>query len=92
VPEDPLGVGGSPVEDPGTGTEVPPVGLAKPCTSAADCAGTEATYCDTFVTMGCLVEGCNLEVDDCYTGYECCDLSAFGIPLPLCIEEGQCQS
>ncbi|HET9932548.1 MAG TPA: hypothetical protein VFQ35_17720 [Polyangiaceae bacterium] len=68
----------------------PPIGLAKSCTSNADCAGTEATYCDTFVTHSCLVQGCTLAPDNCFQGWECCDLSSFGIPQPLCVLAGAC--
>ncbi len=63
----------------------PPVGFGKVCTSDADCAGTEATYCDLFVTKSCLVQGCTLTPDNCFTGTECCNLSAYGIPQPLCV-------
>jgi len=68
----------------------PPVGAGKPCTSPADCAGTEALLCDMFVTQTCLVQDCNLAVDDCFPGSECCDVSAFGLPN-LCVAEGACQ-
>lgn len=68
----------------------PPVGLAMSCTSDADCAGTEATYCDTFQSHSCLVQGCSLMPDNCFSGWECCDLSAFGIAQPLCIPQGAC--
>ncbi|MBN2194025.1 MAG: hypothetical protein JW751_14515 [Polyangiaceae bacterium] len=70
----------------------PPTGLGQPCESDEDCAGTEATYCDLFVTMGCLVQGCTLDPDNCFVGYECCDLSGFGIAEPLCVAlaEGGC--
>lgn len=68
----------------------PPVGIGKPCESDADCAGTEATYCDTFQNHACLVQGCTLEPDNCFPGWECCDLTAFGFPAPLCIPEGDC--
>lgn len=63
----------------------PPIGFGKSCTSDADCAGTEATYCDLFVTQSCLVSGCSLTPDNCFSGTECCDLSAFGIAQPLCV-------
>jgi hypothetical protein len=63
----------------------PPTGLGNPCTSDADCAGNDATYCDLFVTKGCLVQGCSLSPDNCPEGYECCDLSAYMIPKPLCV-------
>jgi hypothetical protein len=68
----------------------PPTGLSKACTSDADCAGTEATYCDTFVTHSCLVQGCTLAPDNCFAGFECCDLSSYGIAQPLCIAAGAC--
>jgi len=68
----------------------PPVGQGKPCTSPDDCAGTEATYCDSFVTHTCLVQGCSLDPDDCFAGSECCDLSMFGVPQPICVAAGAC--
>ncbi|HET7540383.1 MAG TPA: hypothetical protein VFK05_10950 [Polyangiaceae bacterium] len=68
----------------------PPTGLGMSCTSNADCAGTEATYCDTFQSHSCLVQGCSLTPDNCFTGFECCDLSAFGVAQPLCIPDGAC--
>jgi hypothetical protein len=61
-----------------------PEGLGKACTTPADCAGTEATFCDAFQTKACTVEGCSLDPDDCLPGYTCCDLSAVGIPGTLC--------
>ncbi len=67
-----------------------PVGLNESCASDADCAGFEATYCDTFVTQSCLVQGCTLSPDNCFPGTECCDLSIYGISQPLCLAEGDC--
>lgn len=68
----------------------PPVGLGKSCSSPDDCAGTEATFCDTFQTHACQVQGCSLAPNDCFVGFECCDLSAFGLPEPLCVPQGLC--
>lgn len=68
----------------------PPVGLGQSCATPEDCAGTEATFCDSFMTQSCQVQGCSLDPDDCFAGFECCDLSAFGLPEPLCIPEGAC--
>jgi hypothetical protein len=68
----------------------PPTGAGKACTSPADCAGGDATFCDVFVTGTCLVQDCNLTSDDCFVGTECCDLSSFGLP-PLCVLGGMCQ-
>jgi hypothetical protein len=68
----------------------PPLGLNTPCTSPADCEGTEATFCDSFMTHSCQVQGCSLDPDNCFSGYECCDLSMFGLPEPLCVPTGAC--
>lgn len=68
----------------------PPTGLGTPCTTPDDCAGTEATFCDTVVAHSCQVQGCKLDPNDCFSGYECCDLSSFGVPQPLCIPQGAC--
>jgi hypothetical protein len=70
----------------------PPVGLNNPCTTTDDCAGTEATFCDQFMTHACLVQGCSLDPDDCFAGYECCDLSTFGIPTQICVTTGTCRT
>jgi hypothetical protein len=68
----------------------PPLGAGNPCESPADCAGTEATWCDTFMTHTCLVQGCSVSAQDCFVGEECCDLSRFGLPAPLCLPQGAC--
>jgi hypothetical protein len=70
----------------------PPLGLAMSCSADADCAGTEATYCDTFQSHSCLVQGCSLAPDNCFSGWECCDLSLYGIAQPLCIPQGACST
>lgn len=68
----------------------PPVGLGKGCETPDDCAGTEATFCDSFQTHSCQVQGCTLDPNNCFVGFECCDLSAFGLPQPLCVPQGLC--
>ena len=68
----------------------PPIGLGASCSGPEDCAGTEATFCDTFMTNSCQVEGCSLDVEDCFEGYECCDFSSFGLAQPLCVPAGAC--
>jgi hypothetical protein len=70
--------------------ERPPVGLGASCSSPEDCAGTEATFCESVMTMTCQVEGCSLTSNDCFEGYACCDLSTFGVPSPLCLPTGAC--
>lgn len=77
------GEGGSPGTEPD-----PPSGLGDPCSSDDECTG-DAGYCDTFMSQTCLVAGCSLDPDDCYMGYECCDLSMFGLGT-LCVPEGGC--
>jgi hypothetical protein len=67
-----------------------PVGAGMSCTSSADCAGTEATFCDTIVEHACLVEGCSVSPNNCFGGRLCCDLTKFGIPMPICIAAGAC--
>jgi hypothetical protein len=69
--------------------ERPPLGAGAACTSAADCAGGEATYCDTMITSSCLVSGCSVSPDSCFPGSECCDLTPFGLPT-LCVAAGGC--
>jgi hypothetical protein len=66
----------------------PPIGLGKPCDSAEDCAGGEATFCDTFQSHQCMVSNCTFEPDNCFPGWTCTDLSGFGMPIPLCLPEG----
>jgi hypothetical protein len=68
----------------------PPVGAGKTCASDADCAGTDATYCDVFQTHACLVQGCTLSADNCFQGTKCCDLSSYGVPQPLCLALETC--
>ena len=68
----------------------PPLGANQSCATSADCAGTEATFCDAVITQSCRVEGCSLAPDNCFEGTECCDLSGFGVPLPICVAQGGC--
>jgi hypothetical protein len=41
------------------------------------------------VTMACQVDNCTVAPNNCYTGYDCCDLTAFGLNT-LCVPEGMC--
>ena len=67
-----------------------PLGQAAPCKSDADCAGFEATLCDNIFSNSCIVQNCSLTQNDCFTGWDCCDASAYGAPNPVCIPEGNC--
>ena len=68
----------------------PPVGAGQACQSNADCAGSEATYCDSFMTHQCHVQGCALAPDNCFSGTVCCDLTTFGVAQPICVQSGTC--
>jgi len=63
-------------------------GLAKSCSSQADCAGTDATFCESTQTHRCMVAGCSLTTDDCPRDTTCCDFSSYGLGT-LCA--GACQ-
>lgn len=70
----------------------PPVGAGNSCKSDFDCAGTEATYCETIQSHVCYVEGCAVDGNDC-PGKECCDLSvpSLGtIKKTICVDLGAC--
>jgi hypothetical protein len=67
-----------------------PVGMASPCEVEQDCAGYEATFCETLISHSCLVQGCSLSQNDCFEGWDCCDVTAYGMPIPICIPEGNC--
>lgn len=69
----------------------PPIGLGNSCTSAADCAGSEATLCDTMISNECQVQGCTLSPNNCFPGWDCCDLSSYGIGVStVCVPAGKC--
>lgn len=74
--------------------ERPPSGDGQACQSDADCAGTDATYCENHSSFVCYVEGCSLTANDCFPGKECCDLTgpSFGIiKKQICVDAGSCQ-
>jgi hypothetical protein len=65
----------------------PPVGGGMSCTSNNDCAGTEATFCDTLFQHACIVEGCQVSPNNCFSGTVCCNV---GLPMPICIPGTAC--
>ena len=70
----------------------PPSGAGQACATDADCAGTEATFCESVITHVCYVEGCALDGNDC-PGKECCDLSVptgGAIKKTICVDLGKC--
>jgi hypothetical protein len=71
----------------------PPSGAGKQCKDDADCAGTEATWCDIYSSHVCYVEGCAVDGNDC-PGKECCDLAAASAGLvrkTICVDPGTCK-
>lgn len=71
----------------------PPDGAGKSCASDADCAGTEATWCDIYMSHVCYVQGCAVDGNDC-PGKQCCDLaiaSAGVIKKTICVDSGTCK-
>lgn len=53
-----------------------PMGLGKSCAASGDCAGSEATFCESFVTKTCIVEKCASDPGMCPSGNVCCDMVA----------------
>jgi hypothetical protein len=68
----------------------PPTGLGKTCGAAADCAGLDASYCESFQAKTCMVAGCTVSPDTCGVGMACCDLTKVGLPTTLCVPAGSC--
>lgn len=68
----------------------PPTGVGLPCQSSADCAGYDASYCETFQSHMCLVSDCTVTPNNCHEGWECCDLTSLGLGELLCVPEGFC--
>jgi hypothetical protein len=86
----PSGYACSDEEGGGTYCQRPPTGQSVPCDSAQDCAGYDASYCETIQGHVCLVSGCTQSPGSCFEGWGCCDLSSFGLEETLCVPEGQC--
>lgn len=70
-----------------------PGGLGSDCSSADDCAGTEATYCELFSTRTCQIEGCK-ELDGvCPGDMVCCEYAVLSNSLCVTADslmDGQC--
>lgn len=69
-----------------------PAGLGSSCTSAADCASGEATFCETFSTRTCQVQGCKELAGVCPGDFLCCDFAvlATSLCIPPDTAQGQC--
>ena len=62
----------------------PPRGYLMHCESNADCADTEAHFCEPFQQHVCIVSGCAAHPADCPSQMVCCDLTAL-IGESLCV-------
>lgn len=60
-----------------------PSGFGMPCTKPSDCAGTEATFCDTFASRTCQVQGCAELSGVCPGDMICCSYAI--LSTSLCI-------
>lgn len=70
-----------------------PAGLGSTCGSPADCAGGEATFCETFTTRTCQVQGCKELSGVCPGDFLCCDFAILSTSLcipPATAPGGQC--
>jgi hypothetical protein len=70
-----------------------PDGLGISCKASADCAATEATYCDTFSTHTCQLQGCKDQAGVCAGDLTCCDYAILGTSLcvpPESLQAGEC--
>lgn len=67
----------------------PPLGVGQKCTTSADCASFEATYCESIQSHVCLVQGCTKAPNSCFPGNDCCDLTSVGLPT-VCVPTGTC--
>lgn len=67
----------------------PPVGHGLSCQSDEDCAGGEATYCETFQSHLCLVPCSAGNTEGCFGGEVCCDFTLFE---PICVPGDACTS
>jgi len=70
----------------------PPVGYRMACAGPDDCAGTAATYCDSFQSHSCLIQGCG-SGSPCPGDWSCCEISLIGVTLciePSGLTDGSC--
>jgi hypothetical protein len=66
----------------------PATGYGDACSTADDCTGNEASYCEMLQSHVCVVP-CQQGGNECFEGESCCDLSVFGGSL-ICVPEGKC--
>jgi hypothetical protein len=67
--------------------ERPPTGFGAQCSSDEQCAGFEASYCESASSKACLVNDCKADPDICYGDQVCCDIGLIG--TSICIPPDQ---
>jgi hypothetical protein len=67
----------------------PPIDYGNSCQTADDCAGGEATFCETIQSHLCLVPCEAGKTDGCFEGDVCCDFAIFH---PICVPSNACES
>ncbi len=70
-----------------------PAGLGLSCESDADCADSEATYCEVYSSSTCQIQGCAERAGVCPGDMACCDFAV--LARSLCIpasrlDAGEC--
>jgi hypothetical protein len=71
----------------------PPMGLGDTCASDADCAGTDATYCELYQSLTCVIQGCKEDGGLCPGDMQCCDFAILSRSLCVGVEalnDGAC--
>lgn len=63
-----------------------PTGLLDDCQSDAQCAGTDATFCERVQSFKCLIQECATNPSVCPSSYVCCDFEAF-LGRSLCLPD-----
>lgn len=66
----------------------PPLGYGDSCQSDDDCAGGEATYCETLQSNLCLVPCAAGKTDGCFEDEVCCNFVVFE---PICVPNDACR-
>lgn len=89
--EEPACDGGYKCQDEGAGSYCrrPPLGYGKSCETSADCAGGEASYCETLQSHVCIVPCQAGMTDVCFVGEVCCDFVLFE---PVCVPTSACDA
>jgi len=73
--------------------ERPPTGVGQSCETSDDCAGLEASYCESTLSHSCLKNACKADPAICPGDWVCCDIALIRESLclpPSQVVGGQC--